>query len=83
LANGTSLGCKSLAETYLDANTISEARVKARAAAGTDTVAIKLAANGQSISLLTAADLRGGGQVFARHSRMYCFTVIPPPISDL
>jgi hypothetical protein len=60
LANGMSLGCKALAETYLDANTLPDARVKARAAAGTDTVAMNLANDGQTISFLTAASMRGG-----------------------
>jgi hypothetical protein len=60
VANGTSLGCKALAETYLNANTIPNAHVKARAAPGTDTVAMTLADDGKTISFLTGNAMRGG-----------------------
>ena len=60
LANGTSLGCKNLADTYLIAHAVPAPLVTASANAGTDTVAMTLADNGQTISFLTGNDVREG-----------------------
>jgi hypothetical protein len=60
LANGTSLGCKALADTYLSAHAVPDPLVTAKADAGTDTVAMTLADDGQTISFLTGAAVREG-----------------------
>jgi hypothetical protein len=60
LANGMSLACKALADTYLDAHAVPDPLATAKADAGTDTVAMTLADDGQTISFLTGAAVREG-----------------------
>jgi hypothetical protein len=60
VTNGTSLACKSLSDALVSESQIGERNVTARAAPGTDDVALKISDDGRSQSLLTAADIRAG-----------------------
>jgi hypothetical protein len=59
VANGTSLACKSIADTFLNESQIGDRKVTSRAARGTYDVALKISEDGRSLSLLTAADVSG------------------------
>lgn len=60
LENGMGVQCKALADAFLSEHRIGERSASARATAGTDTASISLSADGQSLTLLTAASVRSG-----------------------
>ena len=60
LTNGNGLQCKAIAGAIVVENRLGERIVTARAYPGTDTASLKIASDGQSIQLLTAASVRGG-----------------------
>ena len=60
VANGSSVACKALADAFLFEDRVGERTVKIKAGAGTDTAAIKVAPDGNSVSWLNAANVRAG-----------------------